>query len=270
MSITTENAYALKIFLNQPIDDTMISYLATTMFELLPVLSLADMQITAPRYIPPLKEFISSLAARSNLKVSTLMSSLVYLKRIKSLLPPGVKCSPCAAHRLFLASFNLVFKYLNDYTLENSKWANWSVMRAGSDIFGFSVREVNLMECELLSLLSWNVRITEENLYQEFEIFLNPIKARIRREINYRHITYTVKINPEIYNELTSSIVFFRRMGDSSGIVHAEVLFYYLRKWVPEMSYLLTNFKILCCWINSNNSITYLCPHNGAHSQSLT
>jgi hypothetical protein len=105
------------------------------------------------------------------------MSTLVYLNRLKSRLQPMAKGLRCTTHRIFLASLILAAKYLNDSSPKNKHWANYSVM--GYSSFGFSRTEVNLMEKQLLSLLDWDLRITEEDLYRELDVFLAPIRLDV-------------------------------------------------------------------------------------------
>ena len=109
------------------------------------------------------------------------MSSLVYLDRLRSRLPPVAKGVRCTVHRIFLASLILAAKNLNDSSPKNKHWARYSIMR-DFDGFGFSLTEVNLMEKQLLFLLDWDLRITSEDLYEHLEPFLTPIKARYQRQ----------------------------------------------------------------------------------------
>lgn len=131
--------------------------------------------------LPTVEQFITSLVHRSHVQVPTLMSSLVYLDRLRSRLPPVAKGVRCTVHRIFLASLILAAKNLNDSSPKNKHWARYSIMR-DFDGFGFSLTEVNLMEKQLLFLLDWDLRITEEDLYEHLEPFLTPIKAQYQRE----------------------------------------------------------------------------------------
>jgi hypothetical protein len=90
----------------------------------------------------------------------------------------------CTTHRIFLASLILSAKYLNDSSPKNKHWATYSVISTDVYSFGFSRTEVNLMEKQLLFLLDWDLRISEEDLYRELDVFLAPI----RQEIDERHL----------------------------------------------------------------------------------
>jgi hypothetical protein len=111
------------------------------------------------------------------------MSTLVYLNRLKSKLQPMAKGLRCTTHRIFLAALILSAKYLNDSSPKNKHWANYSVISNDYYHFGFSRTEVNLMEKQLLFLLDWDLRITEEDLYCALDSFLAPI----RDDIQVRH-----------------------------------------------------------------------------------
>ena len=130
--------------------------------------------------LPSLEAFITSLVNRSKVQVSTLMSSLVYLARLRARLPPIAKGMRCTVHRIFLASLILAAKNLNDSSPKNKHWAYYSCVK-GYDVFGFSLAEVNLMERQMLYLLDWDMRVIEEDLLFHFEPFLAPIRARLQQ-----------------------------------------------------------------------------------------
>ncbi|KAH6647907.1 hypothetical protein BKA67DRAFT_594738 [Truncatella angustata] len=200
LSMAELNAAALDHFVYTPVDSSMISYLAQAACEVIqcdphmmpppPAQSKTQMP-TPPRTpspkairvddsaLPTLEEFITQLVVSSNVQVPTLMSTLVYLNRLKSHLQPMAKGLRCTSHRIFLAALILAAKYLNDSSPKNKHWANYSHINSDGCSFGFSRTEVNLMEKQLLFLLNWDLRITEEDLYRELDVFLAPIRAEI-------------------------------------------------------------------------------------------
>ncbi|KAH8896021.1 cyclin [Thozetella sp. PMI_491] len=200
------NAAALEHFVYKQVDPQMIAYLANAAYNVIQCdpnmmppsateARSARLPPSPPKTPPPrpvrsedgglptLEEFITQLVVSSNVQVPTLMSTLVYLNRLKSKLQPMAKGLRCTTHRIFLASLILSAKYLNDSSPKNKHWANYSVITNEYSNFGFSRTEVNLMEKQLLFLLDWDLRITEEDLYRELDFFLAPI----RNDIQVRH-----------------------------------------------------------------------------------
>ncbi|KAJ4359790.1 PHO85 cyclin-1 [Didymosphaeria variabile] len=190
-NLAAENKAALDHFIQLPVSPDMISYLASKAAQVIrcepshlnknlpPTPPASPPQHAANPYgepaLPSLEEFITSLVERSHVQVPTLMSSLIYLSRLKSRLPPVAKGMRCTVHRIFLAALILAAKNLNDSSPKNKHWARYSAVR-GYENFGFSITEVNLMEKQLLFLLDWDLRINPDDLYYHLEPFLAPIR----------------------------------------------------------------------------------------------
>jgi hypothetical protein len=185
---SSQNKAALDYFVQLPVSREMISYLAKKATSVIrcdePVKTSSQLPtppVTPPQNstsdpsLPTVEEFISSLVERSHVQVPTLMTSLVYLARLKARLPPVAKGMKCTVHRIFLASLILAAKNLNDSSPKNKHWARYTSIRNFPN-FGFSITEVNLMEKQLLYLLDWDLRIRPEDLYLHLDPFLAPIR----------------------------------------------------------------------------------------------
>ncbi|MCJ1465477.1 hypothetical protein MMC07_004095 [Pseudocyphellaria aurata] len=192
------NPAALNEFITGSVSTAMVSYLADKAREVIrcdqkspqpnkhlpPTPPATPPHDAAPRppvqpALPSLEVFIQHLVDRSYVQIPTLMSSLVYLSRLQKKLPPVAKGMRCTVHRIFLASLILTAKYLNDTSPKNKHWARYTAV---GEEFSFSNSEVNLMEKQLLYLLDWDLRITNEDLCSHFEPFLAPIRARRAEE----------------------------------------------------------------------------------------
>ncbi|KAK3366593.1 hypothetical protein B0H63DRAFT_498212 [Podospora didyma] len=184
------NAAALDVFVDKQVDQRMIKYIAEAAFNVIqcdstimppPTADASWPRLPSPPHTPPLtavrsedgglpslQEFITKLVVSSNMQVPTLIST-----------QPMAKGLRCTTHRIFLASLILAAKYLNDSSPMNKHWANYSNIHTQAYNFGFTRTDVNLMEKQLLHLLDWDLRISEEDLYREFDHFLAPIRNDI-------------------------------------------------------------------------------------------
>ena len=76
---------------------------------------------------------------------------------------------PCTRHRVFLATLIAAAKYLNDSSPKNKHWTRYAVL--------FDCAEINLMERQLLCLLNFDLRFSEEDACSHWDYFLPKRQA---------------------------------------------------------------------------------------------
>lgn len=156
---------AIQVLMSSPVSSEMINYMTNVTFQILPIQhSDTEDNIT----IPSLQTFITRIVNYTHVPSSTFLSTIVYLNRLKKLLPPHASGIQSTRHRIFLACLILSAKYNNDSSPLNIHWMNHT-----DDIF--CLHDINLMERQLLNLLNWDLSITESDLLKDLHYLLHPI-----------------------------------------------------------------------------------------------
>jgi hypothetical protein len=184
------NADALRELISRPVSAAMVAHISNFAADILycnPILKFpqqdASRRLNASRdVLPSLFDFINGLICATGVPTSTIISTLVYLTRLRLLLP-GLYGSRCTAHRIFVATLILTAKYLNDYSPSNIEWAQYCRDSASGSSFYLCPRDITRLETQTLRLLGYNLSITAEDLYLVLEPFLRPVRQEICNNI---------------------------------------------------------------------------------------
>lgn len=174
---------ALRLFARQPVSQEMVEFLASTTSSVIQVKPTANASskmgslVVTPVTCVPLTKFINRLIEYSNVQAPTLMASLVYLNRLRNILPGNAVGMETTRHRIFLAALILSAKSLNDSSPLNKHWTKYTDGLMTNT-------EVNSAERELIGLLKWNLNITEDELVAVLQPFLVPIKQTLQKRMH--------------------------------------------------------------------------------------
>lgn len=78
---------------------------------------------------PSLEKFIGNLVIRSRISVATILSTLVYLRRLQKIEKPMMEQLPSAFHGIFAGLLLLADKVINDCSMKNRVWSECSYQR---------------------------------------------------------------------------------------------------------------------------------------------
>ncbi|KAH7337464.1 hypothetical protein B0J17DRAFT_768649 [Rhizoctonia solani] len=128
--------------------------------------------------LPMLEDFLGNIISSSKIQAPTLLCTLIYLNRIRPKLPPVESAphsrSPDVQHRVLMATIICAAKYLNDSSPKNKHWALYS--------YGLlTCQDVNAMELQLLGLLDWDLRMTEDECTSAFSVFFGKSECTTKQ-----------------------------------------------------------------------------------------
>lgn len=178
---------ALNIFVKSPVSQDMIHKLVVTTLQVLPCQE--DKNYPSPpsspnksskeKPLPSLMTFLTKLIRYTNVYTGTLMATMVYLNRLKLKLPKNAQGLPCTRHRILLSCLILSSKYHNDSSPKNVYWAKYTDGL-------FNVKDINLMERQLIYLLNWDLRVSNAEMIQQLGKFIDPIKQDLIKSCKMR------------------------------------------------------------------------------------
>lgn len=174
---------ALEVLMKSPVTDDMIKYLTTATLKVLPQNNYPSPP-NSPNsrnkdHLPSLMTFISRLVRYTNVYTPTLLATVCYLNKLRRILPRDATGLPSTIHRLFLACLILSSKFHNDSSPKNVHWARYTDGL-------FSLEDINLMERQLLQLLDWDIRVTQDDLILDLRTLLEPIRADLQKSYVHR------------------------------------------------------------------------------------
>ncbi|CCC67545.1 hypothetical protein NCAS_0A09870 [Naumovozyma castellii] len=169
---------ALPILMKSPVTDDMIRFLTNATLKVLPAANYpspptSPSESSQPR-LPSLMTFITRLVRYTNVYTPTLLTTVCYLNKLKRILPKDATGLPSTIHRIFLACLILSAKFHNDSSPLNKHWVKYTDGL-------FTLEDVNLMERQLLQLLDWDLRVSEDDLILDLRILLEPIRSDLER-----------------------------------------------------------------------------------------
>lgn len=216
---------ALKIFARQPVSHAMVEILASTTSSVIQVKpakksydKIGQFLVAPTQENVSLQKFIGRLINYSNVQTPTLMTSLVYLNRLRNILPGNAVGMETTRHRIFLAALILSAKTLNDSSPLNKHWTKYTDGLLTN-------QEVNLAERELIALLKWDLTVSQAELVVVLQPFLVDIKATLRKKQEAENLakadyyrlstTYTNSTNSLASYDSSHSMLSLRKLGNS-------------------------------------------------------
>lgn len=229
---------SLNILMKSPVTDDMIQYLTKVTLKVLPNnLQSSETNYPSPpsspnelktlqqqQRLPSLRTFITRLVRYTNVYTPTLLTAVCYLNKLRRILPQDAKGLPSTIHRLFLACLILSAKFHNDSSPLNKHWAKYTDGL-------FTCEDINLMERQLLNLLNWDLRVSEDDLILDLQYLLEPIRDHImqteiqlkkRQQRSYSRVSSSSSSSPihstSPYSKSTQSKIHERDFSIASNL----------------------------------------------------
>lgn len=197
---------ALVKFNRKRVSNDMVNYLVATTNSIIQT-DPSEEQDENAENTPSLTLFIKRLIVHSNVQTPTLMSTLVYLTKLRKIIPSDVVGIETTKHRIFIGCLILAAKTLNDSSPLNKHWTQYTDGL-------FELCEVNTIERELLEYFNWDVMIKQDDLVTVLSPFLQPIKEQMAEV--YQHANKYIP--PKVSNSNIRQQHVYQREGSMGHI----------------------------------------------------
>lgn len=146
-----------------------LDFLAQSAIRLYENPTLPTHPITPPlQALPELSSFLLAMVTPTEMPLSSISLALLYLERLRAILPSTIRGGRGTAHRLALAALVLANKWNDDDSFGVRTWSK--LVRRW-----FARGEVELMEAEMLARMSWRLFVPRD----EWDEFLERLEDRL-------------------------------------------------------------------------------------------
>lgn len=142
----------------------VISYVAQQAALAVPTFTLSATRSTGVKLPLPIRAFVESIVQMASIPVTTMLVSLVYMKRLRSHPLLRTQKLLLGAHSMVLTSLILSDKYCDDNARFNSRWAKF---------VNLPTVAINNLERQMLFLLSWDLHLNVADIHAAMEPLLN-------------------------------------------------------------------------------------------------
>ena len=135
---------------------------------------------------PSMETFAAHLVSGMSISRATLVVSSIYMDRLRTALSVNARGTASTPYRILLASLIVSHKCHHDVRIKNKAWLKCT-RGSGYVGFGFTLREVNSMERELLSSLDYNTLIGKQDIVNFLLPFLKAKETNVEIKASNIH-----------------------------------------------------------------------------------